>query len=167
MKQTGWQQTALSYSFLNLEPICCSIQGSNCCFFTCIQISQETGEMIWYSILKRIFVRAFCSLLWSTQSKAFRWHNGWNRGRWFFFQFPSFLHDPLNVGTLISGSSSFSKSSLAIWKFLVRRMLKPSMQDFQKIKPQKWEAKDEPQSNGSYKISQIIIKIMAYTHIQS
>ena len=36
-----------------------------------------------------------------------------------------------------------------------------------KIKPQKWEAKDEPQSNGSYKISQIIIKIMAYTHIQS
>ena len=49
----------------------------------------------------------------------------------FFFEFPSFLHDPVNVGTLISGSSSFSKSSLAIWKFLVCIMLKPSMQDFQ------------------------------------
>ena len=29
---------------------------------------------------------------------------------------------------------------------------------------QKWEAKDEPQTNGSYKIRQIIIKIMEYTH---
>ena len=29
----------------------------------------------------------------------------------------------------------------------------------------KWEAKDEPQTNGCYKIRQIIIKIMEYTHI--
>ena len=35
----------------------------------------------------------------------------------------------MNVGTLISGSSF--KFSLDIWKFLVRIMLKPSMQDFQ------------------------------------
>ena len=36
----------------------------------------------------------------------------------FFLEFPSFLYDPVNVGNLISGSSSFSKSSLDIWKFL-------------------------------------------------
>ena len=30
---------------------------------------------------------------------------------------------------------------------------------------QKHETKDEPQTNGSYKIRQIIIKIMEYTHI--
>ena len=30
---------------------------------------------------------------------------------------------------------------------------------------QKWETKDEPQTNGSYKITQIIIKIMEYTYI--
>ena len=30
---------------------------------------------------------------------------------------------------------------------------------------QKWETKNEPQTNGSYKIRQIIIKIMEYTHI--
>ena len=30
---------------------------------------------------------------------------------------------------------------------------------------QKWETKDEPQTNGSYKISQIIIKIMECAHI--
>ena len=29
---------------------------------------------------------------------------------------------------------------------------------------QKQESKDEPQTNGSYKIRQIIIKIMEYTH---
>ena len=45
-------------------------------------------------------------------------------------EFPSFVYDPANVGNLISGSSSFSKSSLDIWKFLVHIMLKPSMQDF-------------------------------------
>ena len=45
-------------------------------------------------------------------------------------EFPSFLCDPANVGNLISGSSSFSKPSLDIWKFLVHIMLKPSMKDF-------------------------------------
>ena len=29
---------------------------------------------------------------------------------------------------------------------------------------QKWETKDEPQTDGSYKMRQIIIKIMEYTH---
>ena len=47
-----------------------------------------------------------------------------------FLEFPSYLYDPVNVGNLISGSSSFSKSSWDIWKFLVRIMLKPSMQVF-------------------------------------
>ena len=37
-----------------------------CCFLTCTQVSQEAGQMVWYSHLLRIFH----SLLWSTQSKA-------------------------------------------------------------------------------------------------
>ena len=44
-----------------------------------------------------------------------------------FLELPSFLYDPVNGGNLISGSSSFSKPSLDIWKFLVPIMLKPSM----------------------------------------
>ena len=47
-----------------------------------------------------------------------------------FLEFPSFLYDPMNVGNLISGSSSFCKPSLDIWKFLAHIMLKPNMQDF-------------------------------------
>ena len=41
-----------------------------------------------------------------------------------------FFSDPVDVGYLISGSSAFSKCSLYIWMFLVRIMLKLSMQDF-------------------------------------
>ena len=44
----------------------CSMFSSNCCFLTCIQISQEAGQVVWYPHLLRIFH----SLLWSTQSKA-------------------------------------------------------------------------------------------------
>ena len=47
-----------------------------------------------------------------------------------FLEFPCFLCDPANAGNLISGSSSFLKPSLDIWKFLVHIMLKPSIQDF-------------------------------------
>ena len=43
------------YSFPNLEPVCCSMSSSNCCFLTCIQISQEAGQVVWYSHLFRNF----------------------------------------------------------------------------------------------------------------
>ena len=37
----------------------------------------------------------------------------------------------MDVGTLISGSSAFSKSRLNIWKFSVHLLLKPSLKDFE------------------------------------
>ena len=39
--------------------------------------------------------------------------------------------DPVDVGSLISGSSAFSKSSLNIWKFMVHVLLKPSLENFE------------------------------------
>ena len=42
-------------SFPNLEPVCCSMSSSNCCFLTCIQISEEAGQMVWYSLLFQNF----------------------------------------------------------------------------------------------------------------
>ena len=43
----------LSYSFPSLEPVNCSMSGSNCCFLTCIQISQEAGKVVWdFHLLK-------------------------------------------------------------------------------------------------------------------
>ena len=43
------------YSFSYLEPVCCSMSSSNCCFLTCIQISQEADQVVWYSHLFQIF----------------------------------------------------------------------------------------------------------------
>ena len=51
LNKQGDSKQALSYSFLNLEPVSCSVQDSNCCFLTSIQVSQETGKMVWYSCL--------------------------------------------------------------------------------------------------------------------
>ena len=53
-------------SFSYLEPVCCSMSSSNCCFLTCIQISQR--QVRWSGI--PISFRIFHSWLWSTQSKA-------------------------------------------------------------------------------------------------
>ena len=43
------------YSFFYLEPVCCSMSSSNCCFLTCIQVSQEAGQVVWYSHLFQNF----------------------------------------------------------------------------------------------------------------
>ena len=39
------------YSFPDLEIVCSSMSNSTCCFLTCIQISQEVGQVAWYSHL--------------------------------------------------------------------------------------------------------------------
>ena len=106
------------------ELVSCSIQGSNCCFLTCIQVSQETDKMVWYSHLFKNFpqftkihiVKGF-GIVNETEIDVS-------------LEFSSFLYDPVNVCNSISGSSSFSNSSLDIWKFFVLIMLKPSMADF-------------------------------------
>ena len=43
------------YSFPDLEPVCCSMSNSNCCFLTCMQISQEAGKVVWYFHLLKNF----------------------------------------------------------------------------------------------------------------
>ena len=43
------------HSLPNLEPVCCSMSSSNCWFLTCIQISQEAGQVAWYSHLFQNF----------------------------------------------------------------------------------------------------------------
>ena len=46
---------SLTYSFSYLEPVCCSMSSSNYCFLTCIQVSQEAGQVVWYSRLFQNF----------------------------------------------------------------------------------------------------------------
>ena len=48
-----------------------------------------------------------------------------------FLEFSCFVYDPADVGDLIFGSSTFSKSSLYICKFSVHVLLKPRLEDFE------------------------------------
>ena len=48
-----------------------------------------------------------------------------------FLEFSFFFYDPTDVGNLVSGSSAFSKSSLNVWKFSVRILLKPGLENFE------------------------------------
>ena len=96
---------------------------SSCCFLACMQVSQEAGKVVWYSLHFIIFL---LFIVFHTV-KGF---SQWNRSRCFFWNSLAFC-DPTDVGNLISGSSAFSKSSLYIWKFSVHVLLKPSLKDFE------------------------------------
>ena len=104
------------YSFLNLEPVHCSLSSSNCCFLTCIQISQEAGKVVWYS---HIFEN-FPHFVVIHMVKGFSVVNKAEVD--VFLELSCFFKDPTDVSTLISGSSAFSKSSLNMWKFTVQKL---------------------------------------------
>ena len=48
-----------------------------------------------------------------------------------FLELSCFFQDPADAGSLISGSSAFSKTSLNIWKFMVHTLLKPGLKNFE------------------------------------
>ena len=107
------------YSFPNCEPVC-FVSGSNCCFLTCVEISQKAGKVVWYSHLLKNFPvccdpHKGSSIVNEAEVDVF-------------LEFPCFFYDPADVGNLVFGSSAFSKSSLNIWKFLARVLLKPSLE---------------------------------------
>ena len=112
------------YSFPNLEPVCCSMSGSSYCFLTCIQISQEAGQVVWYSHLFKNFpqfVKIYTVKDFGVINKA---------EVDVFLEFSCFFNDPMDVGNLISGSSAFLKSNLNIW-FLVHVLLKSCLENFE------------------------------------
>ena len=98
--------------------------GSNCCFLTCIQVSQRADKVVWYSHFFKeystvccdphkgfsivseaevdVFLKFSCFFLWSNRC--------WQFDLWHF---------------------CLSKSSLNIWKFSVHILLKSSMEDFE------------------------------------
>ena len=108
------------------------MSSSNCCVLTCIQISQEAGQVVWYSHLFQNFpqfvvihtVKGF-----GTVNKAVD----------VFLELSCFINDPTDVGNLISGSSTFSKSSLNIWKFTVHVLLKPGLENFEHYFTSMWD----------------------------
>ena len=56
-----------------------------------------------------------------------------------FLELSCFFDDPADVGSLISGSSAFCKSGLNIWKFTVRALLKPGLENFEHYFASLWD----------------------------
>ena len=113
------------YSFPDLEPVCCSMSGSNCCFLSCIQVSQEAGKVVWYSHLFRNFPQFV--VMYTVQGFSVVDEAKVD----VFLEFPCFFYDSTDIGNLVSGSSACSISSLNIWKFLVLVLLKPGLKDLE------------------------------------
>ena len=59
-----------------------------------------------------------------------------------FWELSSFFNDPMDVGNLISGSSTFSKFSLNIWKFMVHILLKPDLENFEHYFSSVWNERN-------------------------
>ena len=101
------------------------MSSSNCCFLTCIQISQEADQVFWYSHL----LKNFSQFIVIHTVKGFGMVNKAEID--VFLELSCFFYDPMDVGNLISGSSAFSKTSLNIWKFTVHVLLKPGLENFE------------------------------------
>ena len=99
---------ALTYSFPDLEPVCGFMFSSNCCFLTCIQISQEAGQVVWYSH----FFQNFPQFVVIDTVKGFGVVNKAEVD--VFLELSCFFEDPVDVGNLTSGSFAFSESSLNV-----------------------------------------------------
>ena len=127
--------TALTYSFSYLEPVCCSMSSSNCCFLTCIQVSQESGQVVWYVHL----LQNFPQFIVIHTVKDFGIVNKAEID--VFLELSCFFNDPADVGNLICGSSAISKTSgsLNIWKFTVHVLLKPGLENFEHYLTSVWD----------------------------
>ena len=99
--------------------------SSNCCFLTCIQISQEAGQVVWYSHL----LKNFPQFVVIHTLKGFGIVNKAEID--VFLELFCFADDPEDVDNLISGSSAISKISLNIWKFRVHVLLKHGLENFE------------------------------------
>ena len=109
------------------------MSGSNYCILTCIQISQEAGQVVWYSHLFKNFPQfvVICTV------KGFGVINKAEVD--VFLEVSCFFHDLTYVVNLISGSSPFSKSSLNIWMFSVHILLKPQLENLEHYFARVWD----------------------------
>ena len=77
------------------------MSSSNYCFLTCIQVSQEAGQVVWYSHLSQNLPR----FIVIHTVKGFGIVNKAEVD--VFLELSCFFDDPTDVGNLISGSLSF------------------------------------------------------------
>ena len=92
---------------------------------TCIQISQQAGQVVWYSHL----FQNFPQFIVIHTVKGFGIVNKAEVD--IFLELSYFFDNPVDVGNLISSSSAFSKTSLNIREFTVHVLLKSGLENFE------------------------------------
>ena len=81
------------------------MSSSNCCFLTYIQVSQEAGQVVWYSHLFQNFPQYI--VIHTVEGFGIV-----NKAEIdVFLELSCFFDDPVDIGNLISGSAAFSKTS--------------------------------------------------------
>ena len=102
----------------------CFMSSSNCCFLTCLQVSQEAGKVSWCSHLFKNFPQ-----LWSAQSKALL--QSMKQNRCFFLNSLAFsviqrmlaiwslVPLPFLNPTCMSGGSQFTYYWSLAWRILI------------------------------------------------
>ena len=121
------------YTFSYLEPVCCSVSSSNCCFLTCIQASQQAGQVVWYS---HIF-QNFLQFIVIHTAEGFGIVNKVEID--VFLECSFFFWWSSRCWQLISASSAFSKTSFNVWKFTVHVLLKPGLENFENYFTSVWD----------------------------
>ena len=90
-----------------------------------MQISQEAGQVVWYSHLLKNFPQF--AVIHRVKGLGIV-----NKAEVdIFLEHSCFFDDSVDIGNLISGYSAFSKSILNIWKFTVHILLKPGLENFE------------------------------------
>ena len=92
---------------------------------TCIQVSQEAGQIVWYAHL----FQNFPQFIEIHPVKGFGIVNKAELD--VFLELSFIFDDPADVGNLIFGSSAFSKTSLNTWKFTLHILLKLGLENFE------------------------------------
>ena len=101
------------------------MSSSNCCILSYVQISQEAGQVVWYSHLFQNFPQFIMIHIVKGFGIAHKAEID------VFLELSCFLDDPAVIGNLISGYSAFSKTSLNIWSFMIHLLLKPGLENFE------------------------------------
>ena len=107
--------------------------GSNSCFLTYIQVSQEAGKVVMYSHSFKNFPK----FVVIHTGKGFSIVSEEEVD--IFLEFFCFFCDLMDVGNLTSGSSAFSKISLNIRMFMVHVLLKPGLENFEHYYTSMWD----------------------------